>query len=170
MTFDHFSAKERDILAQRARQIADSKTADNEQTLSSLLRLRVGNEWYGLPLQELTAIYRNTRVLPVPGTPLFFKGVANIRGRILPVLGLQHLLDSEGDQQSNNDLVVVTYDDNPVALQVDQVDNVITYRNTDRQPVPDEIRTGHVSHALADGTAILDVRSLLSDPDLIIDM
>lgn len=169
--FEHFSEKDRAILAERARQIANDKLSGQEQNIDSLLRCRVGREWYGLPLPDMTAIYRNTRVIPVPGTPAFFKGIANIRGRILPVLELRELLSSKGDNAShNNDLVVVTYEDQQVALRVDQVDNVVAYHDKDLQPVPEEIRTKHVHNCLVDGTLILDIGSLLSDPDLIIDI
>lgn len=165
--FEHFSEKELQILEARAQQIAHDKNAAEEQMLSAL-RCAVGGAWYAIPLDALTAIYEGAVVVPVPSTPPFFKGIANVRGRILSVLALDVLLNMPSSTPKENKLVIVSHKHQSVALQVDRVDNVIGYHPAELEEVPHETQSAETLACLADGTLILDIEALLNQPQLLI--
>lgn len=167
--FEHFSEKELAILEKRARRIAAAKADDDSLVTFSVLRCRVGTEWYAVPLEEMSAIYRGAAIVPVPGAPGYLKGITNVRGRILSVIGLADVLDVPTGKTSSGEIIVVEYDDQMVALLVDQVDNVAAYAEADIEAAPYENETGQTLYVLPDGTLILHIEPLLNDADLVID-
>ena len=52
----------------------------------------LGKETYGVPILKIQNIERRLDITPVPGTPLFVKGITNLRGQIIPVLDLKEKL------------------------------------------------------------------------------
>jgi purine-binding chemotaxis protein CheW len=167
--FEHFSENELELLEARARRLAADKN-ETEAALISVLLCFVGGERYAFLLDELTAIYRNAIVVPVPCAPSFLRGVANVRGRILPVLGLADVLGIPKETRRDGELVVVSYEGHLVALLVDRVDNVVTYAESELEIIPHEVLSGELTYALPDGAPVLHVEPLLGDPSLLIDV
>lgn len=73
-----------------------------------LVGFKVGNEFFGAPIEKVKEIVRVPEVTPVPDTPDFLKGVINLRGRLIPVVDISRLIkvESEGRRQSNRVLVL----------------------------------------------------------------
>lgn len=176
--FDAFSEKELALLRRRAEQAAqvDGDGLDGDM-LIDVLRIEVGREAYALPLDTLTAAYQvdvnlASSIVPVPCTPSFLAGIANIRGHVVPVLDLGALLnlplDSVRDAQS---LVVVTNEQMTVALRVSAIGDPATLPLADFVPVPDSLalaKKHYIQGALPDGTGLLNIEAILSDPALIV--
>lgn len=167
--FDHFNDNELAILRQRAQSIAASKVDDEGEQIINGLRCRVGQGWYVIPLDQLSAIYRQVNVIPVPDAPPTLCGVANVRGRIVPVMHLAEMLAIHEPKPENGELIVVIYEQNTLALLVTTVDDVVSFTQSDLEMVPNEIQANGVSAALIDGTLLLDLEPLLASPNLIID-
>ncbi|MBB3103870.1 chemotaxis protein CheW [Azomonas macrocytogenes] len=49
---------------------------------------RMGERFYVAPLEEIGEILREPRYTPLPGVKSWVRGVANVRGRLLPVIDL----------------------------------------------------------------------------------
>jgi chemotaxis signal transduction protein len=56
--------------------------------------VRLGGTRYGIPMESVAEVGRMPRLTRVPGVPDWMAGVANFRGRILPVVDLRPLLDA----------------------------------------------------------------------------
>jgi chemotaxis signal transduction protein len=168
--FQNFSPNELAVLRERAMQIAADKQDGRAENTRNVLLCQIGAEWYALPLQDLSAIYREVTITPLPGAPPLLSGVANIRGRILPVVNIAQLLTQQSTQTSkSHELVVVSHHDNQLALQVQQVGDVMVYTDHDLEAIPDEIHSDGLVASLHGGTILLDLAVLLNSPDMIID-
>lgn len=171
---EHFSERELEILrirAERAANAAQNNVAEKELTA---LQITLGGEAYALPVERLRAVYEDVTVVPVPHTPLFVAGIANIRGRITPVLDLVSLLNVGRTTNPVSDaLVVVSKDDLSLALRVENVGEVITFPETNIGPLPmgNELleKARYLLGIMTDGPVLLSIDAILTDPALIVE-
>jgi twitching motility protein PilI len=49
---------------------------------------RLGEQWYVAPIGEVAEVLREPRATQVPGVKPWVRGVANVRGRLLPIISL----------------------------------------------------------------------------------
>jgi len=53
------------------------------------LVFNLGKEIYGIPILKITTIERKMDITHIPKTPSYVKGIANLRGKIIPVMDLK---------------------------------------------------------------------------------
>jgi purine-binding chemotaxis protein CheW len=179
--YDQFDKHQQAILRQRAASVADEKTAETAETLAGIdtLVVKLGYEFYGLPLESLTAAYQDkinltTPIVPVPCTPPFVAGIANIRGRVIPVIDLARLLNVPDEATSSNSMgiIVVTDDEVTLAFRVDAIRDAIQVQVNELAPISelfDLAATEYLQGTLPDGTILLNMDAILNDPRLIVD-
>ena len=74
------------------------------------------------PLKQVNEILHLPRLTHIPGSQKWVRGVANIRGTLLPIIDLQGFLQEKSITQTNKARVlVVRRDDLSVGLVVDEV-------------------------------------------------
>src|SRR5262245_5109120 len=95
--YEHFSDTERAVLQARAERAARTLRSDEAEERLNTLLVKLGGETYALPIEAVIAVYEAMLVVPVPCTPPFLAGITNIRGHIIPVLDLGHLLNARSD-------------------------------------------------------------------------
>ena len=83
---------------------------------------RVGEQWFVAPMGEVAEVLHEPRCTLMPGVKTWIRGVANLRGRLLPVMDLGgflgHVLPKTGKQRR---VLVVEYQDIFIGLLVDEV-------------------------------------------------
>jgi len=167
-----FSEHEIQVLQERARRVASAANDRGEDNVLSVLMLRLNGERYAMPIDKLTAVYEGIAVVPVPCTPMFVSGIANVRGYMISILDLSHLLDVPGndDGKDQNVLIVVSNETMRLGYRVDQIGEVRNFAKDELASVPANFDNGaYVKHILPDGTALLDIDALLDDPRIIVD-
>ena len=83
---------------------------------------RIGDTNLVAPLKQVNEILHYPRLTSVPGTQRWVKGVANIRGTLLPIVDLQGFLHDKPLTHTNRARVlVVKRDDLSVGLVVNEV-------------------------------------------------
>jgi purine-binding chemotaxis protein CheW len=100
---------------------SDALDESTESTDAIVIRLGAGK--FAVDLASVAEVGRAPAVTRVPGLPAWLAGVANWRGRILPVLDLRPLLGAEScalDAQGR--LIVLTEGVLAVGMLVDSVD------------------------------------------------
>lgn len=103
--------------------------------------VRLGSSTYAFELASVAEVGRVPSVTRVPGLPAWLAGVANWRGRILPVLDLRPLLGVDaGGPPPTGRLLVLTDGVIVVGMLVDAVDG--TTELTDVAPFPAGSATG----------------------------
>lgn len=124
------SARANDILRQRAVSLA--QTPDDEVSAESigLLKFRLGQEWYAVPIAMVREIHNEYTVTRIPRVPEYILGVINVRGEIVSVTDLAALLrvpsrtmlDIDGQLPS---AIVVADEACVSALVVDEIGDII---------------------------------------------
>jgi chemotaxis signal transduction protein len=85
--------------------------------------VRLGSGRFAVDLSSVAEVGRAPHVTRVPGLPAWLAGVANWRGRILPVLDLRMLLGAAaGPLDARGRLLVLTHGSHVVGMLVDAVD------------------------------------------------
>ncbi|MBN1681635.1 MAG: chemotaxis protein CheW [Anaerolineae bacterium] len=170
--YDHFSEEELAVLRNRAQHVAHAAREDQAKAFSiTALLVTLHGESYALPLDMLSMVHQHVAVVPVPCTPPFVAGIANIRGHIVPVLDLSALLGVQ-DNNEITALVVIGNEDMSFALQVSSVGEVITLTLNSIREIPAAlglVRPGYIQGVFPDGTILLDINAILNDPALIIE-
>jgi len=116
---------------------------------SDLLRLqgkyltfRLGPEEYGFEIKKVREIIGMIDITRLPRTPVFVKGVVNLRGKVIPVvdLRLKFAMDERPYDEKTCIIVVEAHDGNeviPMGVIVDSVTEVLNVSSEDLEPVPD---------------------------------
>ncbi|MBB6676051.1 chemotaxis protein CheW [Cohnella lubricantis] len=98
----------------------------------------IGNENYAIRISEVHEIIRMQDITEIPNGPSYVKGVINLRGRIVPVIGLREMFglpDKEFGKATR--IVVLNHLEEFIGIVVDRVNQVVSFENT--QPPPDRI-------------------------------
>ena len=108
---------------QRCRLLAaDLPSQPARQDRWSGIGFRLGEHWYVAPMGEVSEVLHEPRFTQLPGVKPWVKGVANLRGRLLPVMDLGGFLGLELSKAGKQRRVlVVEYNDLFVGLLVDEV-------------------------------------------------
>jgi purine-binding chemotaxis protein CheW len=164
----------RRVLEERARQLARPVGDESTVETSSLLILALGSEQYAVDVTLVREIRPASGVTRIPGLPLFYAGLTNVRGSLLPVLDLAKYLGldvSGAPEDEERKLVFVSAVGISVGLLVDDVREITAIPVEDLRPAVSG--GGHTSEGLKvvrnvtkDLVAILDVETILRDPAL----
>jgi purine-binding chemotaxis protein CheW len=98
--------RRREVLADRARALAESRQEERRQTVS-VLAFRVGGERYAVPIEAVDHVLESRGMCPLPGAPRYVLGALVSRSRVVPVLDLRQVLALEGGGMSDLPRVVV---------------------------------------------------------------
>jgi purine-binding chemotaxis protein CheW len=127
--------------------------------LKQLVSFHVGNEEFGLEILKVQEIIRSQELTRVPNLPDFVEGVINLRGSVIPVIGLRRCLGLDGrDKDQQTRIVVVEVNGNVVGFVVDSVSEVLRIPADTVEPPP---RIGRVEREYISGVGKLDSRLLL---------
>lgn len=66
--------------------------AESSREVEDLLRIRIAGDPYAVRLRDIAGVVTRRKVIPVPGSGPDLLGSAGIRGGIVPVFALAHLL------------------------------------------------------------------------------
>jgi len=108
---------------QRCRQMAAQLPSQEShlQTWSGI-GFRLAGHWYVAPMGEVAEVLHEPRLSRVPGVKPWLLGVANVRGRLLPVMDLHGLLGHELLQvHKQRRVLVIDRDELFAGLLVDEV-------------------------------------------------
>jgi len=154
-------------LRQRAVQYA-APTRDQAMTPSTqtLLAFELGDEVYGVDVMLVRSVRTIDDVMPVPGTPRFYRGVMNIRGNITTVIDLRLFFDISVDKGDlPGELIVVKSDILEIGILAHHVRGVMDV-STETVDTLDDMR---YANGLVQGRVIwLDIAHLFTDERLIV--
>ena len=92
---------------------------------------------YGVAVDGVREVLRPTELAWVPGAPAACLGVVNLRGRIVCVLDLRQMLGRKGVQANESSrLLVIDHAQNLVALLVDKVLDLSTFKRSEIELTP----------------------------------
>ncbi len=127
------TTQNRPVLAEHT---ASHPTAEAGVEVITALVAIIQHEHYALPIAEITAVYQDVVIVPVPCAPDFVAGIANLRGHVLSVVDLGVLLGLP----SRNDtagaaLVVAEADDASIGFRVEAVGEIVELALSSMNPI-----------------------------------
>lgn len=147
----------------------DAASAAATGTAAGAVLLRFGSSRYAVDMADVAEVATVPRVTRVPGSPRWLVGVANWRGRMLPVVDLRPVLGSAVlPLASSARLVVVGRDDLVVGLVAEAVPGVYDGMLHELTTAPPTLTTEAarlVAGQVSDGhgpVAVLDVSAVLA--------
>jgi purine-binding chemotaxis protein CheW len=139
--------------------------------LLQLVSFYLGGEEFALEILKVQEIIRMVDLTRVPNAPRFVEGVINLRGKVIPVIGLRHRfgLEPKGHDKQTR-IVVVEIHGTVVGFVVDAVSEVLRIPTDTVEPPPRLAKTdreyvsgvGKLANRLL---LLLDVDRLLSDSE-----
>jgi purine-binding chemotaxis protein CheW len=161
------------VLEERARALARSSDEDETsgETIGMVV-LAVGEERYGVEVQDVQEIEPLDKITPIPGTPAFWTGVVNLRGSMYPVLDIERYLGLPASEPVENPKVaLVSRGGISVGLLVDEVPEIRPVKVAEiGPPVADGSSKAEVVRGVTpDMLSVLDLEALLSDPALVVE-
>jgi purine-binding chemotaxis protein CheW len=92
----------------------------------------LGQETFAIPLLEVKEVIGNIDITPIPQSPIYYKGIMNLRGQVIPVIDLRIKLKSKKCEKINETTIIIL-DFNPysVGIMVDSIECVSTFEAGD---------------------------------------
>ena len=129
----------------------------------------MAGERYAFPMSRVQEIIRMPSVVKVPLGPPSLEGLANLRGRVLPVVSLRSCCDMPGAEHDETTRVIVVDSGVPLGLVVDRVASVISVdpaamesADSVQSTVRSDVLTGVIKSDDGRMTTILDVDRLVA--------
>ncbi len=114
--------------------------AANESPDTELALFQIGDMLCGLDTRHVQEINHNFEITPVHRAPDYVRGVINLRGEIVTVIDL-HQKFSISPSETNDDtqVVVVRYEEECIALLVDNIYDVVIAHHYDISTPPSNV-------------------------------
>ncbi len=149
-------------------------TASQEDTMEGkYLIFDIAEEEYGIPIRNVTEIIGIQSITDLPGTPIYVKGVINLRGKVIPVIDVRLRFNlPEKPYEDRTCIVVVSIKEISVGLIVDSVSEVMDIPAENIEPPPSVSRSAGTRYLQglgkvgADVKILIDTQRLLYDEDL----
>lgn len=101
------------------------------EKLTRWITFNLGEELYGIEVQQVREILRVNEILPVPGAPHFILGITNIRGSVVTVVdGRSRINLQPVDYTDSTRMIVIESNDDVIAVVVDNVADIIDLPGT----------------------------------------
>lgn len=124
-----------------------------------LVSFKVGNEEFGLEILKVQEIIRLRELTRVPNMPDFVDGVINLRGKVIPVIGLRRRMGiPAGEADKRTRIVVAEVSGRVLGFVVDEVSEVLRISADTVEAAP---KLGQVEREYVQGIGKIDDRLLI---------
>lgn len=163
-------------MSQAARQIQENANTLQDKE-GKYLTFTLAEEDYGLEILKVREIIGMMDITAVPQTPVYVKGVINLRGRVIPVIDLRLKFGLEEAEYGERTCIIVVEVQSQVGsvqmgVVVDSVSEVLNINGDDIEPPPSfgaRLNTQYIlGIAKAKGTIkiLLDIDRVLSGEEM----
>jgi purine-binding chemotaxis protein CheW len=114
------------------------------------LLLRVGDQSYGVPVDNVREIVHRATLISTPGQPPILEGFLNLRGEAIPVIPLRRLFGlPAGPPDIYTPLLIIDAGGVQAALEADEAESVLEIRAADMRALPAEASPEHCAECMA---------------------
>lgn len=141
----------------------DLRSTETASELDSLqfVTFLVNDELFGVPMNSVREIIRMPSVVHVPMSPKSLEGLANLRGRVLPIIDLRRSFGFAEVEHSESTRVIITDVGALVGFVVDRVSSVVSVER-------DRIESGESISATVDTRLIKGVIKTENNQQMIV--
>lgn len=120
----------------------NASPASDSTLAGKYLTFHLAKEEFAVRVTQVREIMGVQETTSVPQTPVFVKGVFNLRGRVVPIISLRLKLGIPEDEYTQRTCIIVAdmKGENglvPVGVVVDGVSEVLNLQSGDIEPAPD---------------------------------
>ncbi len=151
-------------------QSGDKKASAEKRILGKVMTFYVGEQVYGVEINDVVEIIEVPQITKVPGLPNYIKGIINVRSKVVPVIDIRLRFGKEEiPYTSRTCTIILSRDDISVGVIVDSVADVEDIFANDITATPDNrsVNTNaFIQYMIRSGEnvkLILDVEKLLND-------
>jgi purine-binding chemotaxis protein CheW len=135
----------------------------------------VGEE-YGIEIRKVKEIIGMMAITMVPRTPQYFKGVINLRGKVIPVVDLRLKFGMEEIEYTDRTCIIVVelHANIMMGMVVDSVSEVLNVKAADIEETPSFGAAMNTNYILGMAKAengikiLLDIDKVMSDQEIVI--
>ena len=113
--------------------MADNKIETTQTETKQYIVVQIGSEKYGIDIRYVDNIVRMQKITRVPKAQVYFKGIINLRGEIVPVMSIRTKMGLDEDV-----IILKLEEKGSLGVIVDQVCEVVTLS-------PDQIETNNIN-------------------------
>lgn len=157
------AAQER--LRQRARQYAKPKqTEETTSDIFHLLSFELGAERYCVDVSYVHGVRKTGRITRVPGAPIFYRGIVNVRGQIVSAMDIRFFFGIEAIGPEPDELLLVRVNNLQIGLLAHHISEVLRLPKNLIEPIAIHYAQG----ITRDKVIVLDLTAVFSDERLIV--
>jgi purine-binding chemotaxis protein CheW len=134
--------------------------------------VKIGSEQYGINIKYVDNIVRMQSITRVPKAQVYYRGVINLRGEIIPVMSLRLKLGLEPDKFDNKTrIIIIKLENATIGIIVDEVREVVNLNENNVEKSAYDSNDDKTNYISAIGKnngeliSLLDVHSVLSEKD-----
>lgn len=125
------------LLQEMERRATERYASDTDAAAWVGVGLRVGRQHYVVPREQLREVMKRPGLTRIPGARPWLRGLANVRGQLLPIVDLHLLCDGPATQNERTTRVVIANNDRvPMAVLVDEVFGFRRFSESERVDAP----------------------------------
>ncbi|QTE29353.1 chemotaxis protein CheW [Pengzhenrongella sicca] len=149
-------------------EVGGDGTTSGELDSADFVTFDMQGERYAFPMNRVNEIIRIPKVVRVPLGPVSLEGLANLRGKVLPVVNLRACCMLPVVEHNETTRVIVVDSGVPLGFVVDRVASVVSVNRDAVEPaetvqstVQSDILVGIIKSADGEMTTVLDVDRLV---------
>lgn len=128
--------------------------ADNN--LEHVVVFKLGEEEYGIEINNVQEINRMSEITHFPGAPVFIAGMVDLRGDIIPILNLRRLFAvHDSDSYNASKFLVVEFGNKRIGILIDSASEVLRFSKAYLEEAP-EVFKGNDQDSYIDKIAKLN--------------
>lgn len=108
-----------------------------QEGIKQYIVVKLDDEQYGIDIQYIDNIVRMQRITRIPKAQIYFKGVINLRGEIIPVMSMRRKFGLNDDKITNLTRIIIIKIDSTskIGIIVDEVKEVVTLTESEVEKV-----------------------------------
>ncbi len=146
-------------------------TVSKSQTEGKYIIFSINDQNFGIAIDKTKEIIGVQEIKPIPNTASYILGVINLRGEVVPVVGVRRKFGmNEKEFDRDTCIIILDIKDKSIGLVVDSVSDLIKISEKDLQS-PAEISNASFIKAIANTKigmiTILDVEEIIGSDEII---
>ena len=131
--------------------MADNIIETTQTETKQYIVVQIGSEKYGIDIRYVDNIVRMQKITRVPKAQVYFKGIINLRGEIVPVMSIRIKMGLDEDVITNASRIIILKleEKGSLGVLVDEVCEVVTLSQD--QIETNNINSSHVKDSFING-------------------
>ena len=131
--------------------MADNIIETTQTETKQYIVVQIGSEKYGIDIRYVDNIVRMQKITRVPKAQVYFKGIINLRGEIVPVMSIRIKMGLDEDVITNASRIIILKleEKGSLGVLVDQLCEVVTLSQD--QIETNNINSSHVKDSFING-------------------